>query len=120
MQKFETATEVNFVDEANVFLGYSLQSDCCESPGYLVTRHIPTSTEDAQIESDADLSGFLFDTEFVQYGSVEGLDEGGSATFRATRGDGTIYVTLYNSQNGYYGHGFEFKVNGAVKIDGGL
>ena len=34
------------------------------------------------------------------------LDGGGVAVFKLTKGEDQIFLTLFNVQNGYYGHGF--------------
>jgi hypothetical protein len=120
MKVFEKGDKVNFVDENNVFLGYDLSQDCCENAGYLITKTIPNKLEanDEILNTDA----YNFDTKFQGEALMgEDLDSGGSRCFRLISKEDTndhIFVTIYNSHNGYYGHGFEFKIRGEEK-DGG-
>lgn len=108
--------KINFVDDNNVLVGFDMGSSCCESFGAFLSREIPdqvnnwsTDYEDNGINPD----GFQFDKEFFHTKKpTEGFDDGGIATFRLTKGDEEIFLTLFNSHNGYYSHGFWLEVGG--------
>lgn len=49
------------------------------------------------------------------------LDAGGMVAFKLVNGAGDEkYLHLFNCHNGYYGHGFEFKVGDEVVKEGCL
>lgn len=64
-----------------------------------------------------DWESYRFDASFFQEG--RGRDEGGMAVFRLI-GPSTKYLHIFNSHNGYYGHGFNFSVDGTIVQEGGL
>jgi len=120
---------VNFVDENDVVLGYSLRCDCCEDAGWYIVDDEPT-TVDLDLRMDAsgyeqppqdipELAGWVFDRnwfkQIIEYCSEQPpLDCGGAVCFRIVLGDQQKFVVLFNSQNGYYSHGFEFKAANEV------
>jgi hypothetical protein len=112
MKIFETDYKVNFVDDANVLVGFDNDQKCYERFGYFLSRNIPSEIEADEIDPE----GFNFDTAFFrQIGPDETSfcdDCGGLVTFRLTKGTEEIFLTLYNSHNGYYSHGFEMTVGG--------
>lgn len=120
MKIFETDRKINFVDNNNVFVGFDNQQCCCENFGYALTKEIPTK----KVESDTpevDPDGYQFDTEFYTEGFPDSQwDEGGRATFKLTKGEDTLYLTLFNSHNGYYSHGFEMKCGNELLREGSL
>lgn len=122
MKLFEKRWKTNFVDENNVFVGFDNEQNCCENFGYMVTRTPPVKIE--EFVEDILLDDYNFDPDFIQESVLpEGdLDAGGSVMFklvnRKNKSD-IAYLTLYNEQNGYYSHGFEFG-NGAVIVKEGL
>ncbi len=110
MRIFESNGKINFVDDNNVFVGFDNTQDCCESFGYVLSESIPLN-RDSVIEG-TDFPGFNFDTSFFE-DKLPGFytEEGGVALFKLIKGDETMFLTLYNVHNGYYGHGFEMCVN---------
>ena len=112
MKIFEQNGKVNFVDDANVFVGFDYQQDCCESFGWSLTNEPPKALEVGP--HGIDPTGYNFDTAFFDDRVPEScyVEDGGLAIFRLTRGETAIYLTLWNSHNGYYGHGFEMTLNG--------
>jgi len=120
MKYFESANGIyhekhNFVDEHNVFVGYDSTHDCCEHADWFLSPE-PKLEFDAYEDTDKELDweNWEFDTTWkVVEAEPEHLEYGGVAIFRLRRNDGgssRMYLHLFNSQNGYYGHGFEYKV----------
>lgn len=129
MKKFDRDGRVNFVDVNNVFVGYDMGQDCCENADYLLSPMLPNgqSIYEADLEAcpEEGLDSYIFDPTFIQTNTVSGLDQGNSVTFRMTSLDAEaeyceVFLTLFNSHNGYYGHGFEFKIGDEVKESGTL
>jgi hypothetical protein len=104
---------VNFVDENNVFVGYEMNEICCEDFGWFIdnkkTYLIPEKKE-WDIRKDVD--GYIFDTSFFE--REEDIKRTGSTIiiFRLINGNEEKFLHLFNVQNGYYDHGFEFGVAG--------
>lgn len=132
MKIFADDTKVNFVDENNVFIGYDLSRSCCECADWFVSSGVhvkqPDSIEDDPIVAAAKgvpykpngLTGYVFDTSYFK--EVEGgdFDGGGMVVFRLTNGMDEQFVHIFNSHNGYYGHGFKVTISGEVVRDGTL
>lgn len=134
MEIFDRDGKTNFVDENNVVLGYDNEQDCCEFADWYIADFEPSTvvsnlTETCLARSPS-LEGYVFDTKFfkklddcyeegdnVSYGS---LDSGDAVCFRITKGKKEKFLILFNSHNGYYGHGFEFKEGNEVLQDGVL
>lgn len=116
MKVFEKDGKINFVDENNVFVGYDYSQDCCESFGYFISDKILDSIpEKIENKNDFDLEDYIFDIDFIQENLLKGIDEGGSVTFKLqklwlNRGAADLYLCLFNSHNGYYGHGFTIDI----------
>lgn len=120
MKIFDRDSKVNFVDENNVLVGFDFSQSCCESPGWSLSRALPEAqlpVGDNGIVTD----GFVFDRTFFSNEIPKDFDvqEGGIAVFRLMKGEEVIFLTLWNSQNGYYGHGFEMEHDG-IKIKSGI
>jgi hypothetical protein len=113
MKIFDNDGKINFVDDNNVFVGFDYEQTCSESFGYTFSDKKPSSYgEFKQIEeSEIELESYEFDTYFFQ--TLQDGDCGGNATFRLTNGlygdkQKEIFLTIFNTHNGYYSHGFEF------------
>ena len=120
MKIFETGSKVNFVDENNVFVGYDLDSCCCEYADWFI-KDTPQETYQNVGDEKPDVSNFFFDKGFFQEVNNESVfDGGGMAIFRLTDGGKDLYLHIFNAQNGYYGHGFEFGVGNEVIKEGVL
>ena len=104
MKVFEKDGHLNFVDDANCFVGMETTQCCCEDFGWWVSTDID-GPDRSKIESD--LEGFSFDKEFFRY-DRHGGDGGHAASFRLHGKDETKYLHIYNDHNGYYCHGFKF------------
>ena len=118
--------KVNFVDENNVFLGYDLAQDCCEHADWFIASK-PVQVLRRQPKRIPTMDGWVFDTtyfqEFNYANQPDGedwndLDSGGMAVFRIVNGDKEKFIHIYNAHNGYYGHGFEFKIGDETKQEG--
>jgi hypothetical protein len=108
--------KVNFVDVNNVFVGYDMGQDCCEYADWFISNNIEKQTEPVGVDSpDEDYSEWVFDRDFfLEPEDFQGLDDGGVVVFRLVNGDSEKFLHLFNSHNGYYGHGFEFGIDGKV------
>ena len=105
-------SKVNFTDENDVYVGYDTDQDCYEHAGYFIT-----SVEDSVYTFDMefperDTTGYLFDTDYlVDDITVSELELGGQVRFKLTHHTKEpIYLNLFNSHNGYYGHEFIAKI----------
>jgi hypothetical protein len=105
------SSKVNFVDENNVFLGYDMEQTCCEDADWFIGNEphneVPVNVEALQ---DVDVSAFMFDTSYFKQAIGE-FDCGGMVIFRITNGEQEKFIHLFNVHNGYYAHGFEFRIN---------
>ena len=116
---FDRKGKFNWVDENNVVVGFDSSSLCCESFGYFYSKvSNPTEAERIDEMTARQLEDYHFDTSFFEDGDVGG-DVGGTATFKMVNSDGeALYLTVHNSHNGYYSHGFDMFQNG-LKIHAG-
>jgi hypothetical protein len=121
------SNKVNFVDDNNVLVGFDTDQSCCEHAGWFIQNTIWTEGDipDDQTSVDGAYEDWNFDPSFFQevnpqgdYGSV--LDDGGCVVFRLTKGTQEKYLHLFNSHNGYYGHGFEATIGGLPWQSGGI
>ena len=108
------AGKVNFVDDNNVVLGYDDGQSCCEVVGYCIADKViedkSNLTQDSVIE---DYEGYQFDTSFFEdYGEV--------VVFRIIKDEKEKFIHLFNYHNGYYAHGFDFKVNEKIVQSGSI
>ena len=117
MKIFNRGSKLNFVDDNNVLVGWDDQSSCCERYGYIVSRELPDSIEADSDESDLD--GFQFDPAWFRELDIY-TEDGGAVAFRLTRADEERFLTLFNSHNGYYSHGFSVHVKGEEIRSGSL
>ena len=103
---------LNVVDENNVVVGYSYDSQCCENFGYYFTKKEPIKLHEEPIEEKSfDHNGYVFD---IRYNKdipwSEDYDEGVATSFKLTKqGQPDIFLVLYNHHNGYYAHGWDMK-----------
>jgi hypothetical protein len=118
MKVFEKDGKINFVDDKNVFVGFDYSQGCCENFGYIISKKLPDSLELApESLKDSELEGFNFNTKFFKECPMIDCD---SVSFKASKNRKTLYITLYNCHNGYYGHGFEANINGLKWQEGTL
>lgn len=110
-EKIETVksweNKVNFVDTNNVFVGYDMMQNCCESFGW----EICSDTKRENLVKNPDLSDYVFDINFVELNDMSDPkwdDIYISVVFKMiAEGKDDLYLHLYNNHNGYYAHGFE-------------
>ena len=120
MKIFKKDGKINFVDKNNVFLGYDMKEYCCENADWFIKDTITKNIQDN--DCNEDLEGYVFDSSFFK--EVEGMDfyEGGMAIFRIVNEESKKekFIHIFNCQNGYYGHGFEFTINEEMVQNGCL
>lgn len=113
--------KVNFVDKNNVLVGYDMGQNCCEHADFFFSEEVPTEIDQGKLDVEKlALEKFVFDPTFMQENQIVDLDAGGSVTFMLKSGRKKLYLTLFNCHNGYYGHGFIFKIGEEIVKDGYL
>jgi hypothetical protein len=116
--------KINFVDENNVFLGYDLDQSCCEYADWFIDdmswqTQLPENISNYQKTEGYD--GWLFDTEFRQeVSNIKDMDEGSMVIFKITKDGREKFIHIFNCHNGYYGHGFDFKIEDTIIESGTL
>ena len=73
-----------------------------------------------QVYKSTDLDGYVFDIDFFKELSYPNLDGGGAVAFRLINQDKEKFLHLFNSHNGYYGHGFSMNVSNKEIREGNL
>jgi len=114
--------KVNFVDQNNVMVGYDLSQDCCELADWFIAD-VPVLKFDKTNRDydEKELESYYFDTKYFQEINDNNLfDNGGMIIFRITDGKSEKFIHIYNIHNGYYSHGFEFKIDKNVIESGYL
>uniref|UniRef100_A0A6M3KJA1 Uncharacterized protein n=1 Tax=viral metagenome TaxID=1070528 RepID=A0A6M3KJA1_9ZZZZ len=117
MKKFKKDGKINFVDEFNVLVGYDIGQDCCEHADWFISDMEENTVYDKNYNSikrpEFDINKYRFDKKYFEKVECSQLDEGGMVRFKLTaKGLSNLYLHLFNSQNGYYGHGFEANIDG--------
>jgi hypothetical protein len=113
MKIFERDSKINFVDDNNVLVGFDSYQCCCESFGWCLSRY-PLKGYNYEVEEGNHgicPDGFQFDPSYF-------MEKDESVEFRLVKGDEEIFLLLWNSHNGYYGHGFEMTC-GNERLHGG-
>jgi len=126
MREFTSGYKINFIDNNDVLVGFDNQGSCCENFGYFYSQTFPNFSnyefcggEHPNINAPEDLESYVFDKEyFKELEDTSLFDGGGAAVFRLTNGDKELFLTLYNSHNGYYSHGFDMGVPGKILVEG--
>jgi hypothetical protein len=70
------------------------------------------------MQQEHEIDGYQFDRDFCQQ-CEHGCEES-RVTFRMIKDESTLFLTLYNAHNGYYGHGFEMTCGNESLHDGTL
>jgi len=125
-QTAEFPSKVNFIDENNVVLGYDLSQQCCERADWFILdqesdfKEYQTYEDIQKLPKNSsgliEMQGWFFDTGYYKIIQPNMLDSGCMAIFRIIKQGWRVtkaeekYIYLYNSQNGYYGHGFTFSI----------
>ena len=120
MKTFERDGKINFVDDNNVIVGFDNEGQCCESFGHFLSRKIPSAIDEGA--ENLDTEDFNFDTEFFKEvkPTIDSYNETEMAVFRLQKGNEEMFLTLHNTHNGYYSHGFKMDVGGVKVRDGYL
>ena len=128
---------INFVDDNNVVLGWDTDQSCCEHAGWYFSYGRRWDTNDKDSISIKELGDYTFDADFFETAKESALTEGKEDLLYHTYGtlsskyynydDGdlvrfrlsapnkpVVYLQLFNVHNGYYGHGFTFKIGDSV------
>ena len=106
-------SKVNFVDENNILLGYDLAQHCCEYADWFISDKPETGIRQDLTGSgfDEEMPDWIFDTKYFKETSGSEFHSGGMAIFRIVNKvtNEEKFIHIFNSHNGYYSHGFEFK-----------
>ena len=109
MKLFEKSAEegwgnrLNLIDKNNVFVGYDYEYKCHEEFGY------EFRDEDNNKIDLPNLEDFVFTLNHKKIDVIERTEEcPGEYGFEITDGKKNVWFVIYNYQNGYYNHGFEF------------
>lgn len=96
---------VNFIDSNDNFVGFDNELRCCEDWGWFFSR-VPGVEDGTQ---DEEAVGYVWDVQTPPYCPDNyGNSECACVSFRALNTAGEVlWLTLYNSHNGYYSHGWE-------------
>jgi len=120
MRVFEKGDKVNFVDENNVLVGYDMEQQCCEYADWAITSE--KITAQPKVKEEFDLTDYRFDQNFFEEDSAEADDDESiyMAIFKLDniKDGSSLFLTLYNTQNGYYSHGFNLEVGGNTIYSG--
>ena len=123
LQYFNRECKHNFVDKHNKVVGFDSSECCCENAGWMITAELPKTLEDEQLPDMVwgEAVFAMYEQPVVNALGKDIVDEGGSVSFKLiTAAQQTMWLTLYNCHNGYYGHGFDVKIEGAIMTEGCL
>ena len=123
MKIFERNGKINFVDDNNVFVGFDNTQSCCEDFGWLVSRQRPATIGELSLITELygdDFPGYQFDITYSNVNETGYDTETSMVSFRLTNGTDELYVTLHNTHNGYYAHGYNMANNGTTICAGDL
>lgn len=134
MKYFEKDGRYNFVDDNNVLVGYYSDSICCEKFGFILSHNnqiiyywkrdshhfISPFSYNFDIRNEKDmkeLESYSFDVNYFEEIKDENCESNDifAVCFKLTHKNinfGSIFLILYNLQNGYYSHGFSMDVGG--------
>lgn len=119
----DAITKVNFVDENNVFVGYSLDKQCCETFGWFIADEIMLQIDmenfpPSNSVNEKDVKNGIFDFPgwnldrffFLKFYDASNVCKNFNLlVFRMLNQSGEHkYIHLVNVHNGSYGHGFIF------------
>jgi len=115
---------INFIDTNDVFIGYDLSQDCCEYADWYISESLEFVYPIDKIKRmDKSLyEHHVFNPSFIEGPNESSdLDAGMWVAFKMVdNGKPDLFLILFNSHNGYYGHGFELKIDGEIIHNGGL
>jgi hypothetical protein len=122
-EKSSWSTKVNFVDINNVLVGYDMHQSCCEHAGWYISREKRLDTDDTKTLTNDDVNGYVFDPKYFEEVLAAEVYDGGMVRFKIVNPYDPIdelYLHIFNSHNGYYGHGFTVEHSGTVVNTGNL
>lgn len=113
MRIFYFSSSINFIDETDVFLGFSLEQSCSERLNFKLAydrnmkKEIDTDDLD---EVNEIIEGYLFNRNFMlSYYDGKNI-KANIAVFRMEKDNAPdIYLFLSNGHNGHYAKGFSLK-----------
>lgn len=112
--------KVNFVDQNNTVVSYDLSQDGYEHAGWYVSEYIRTDTDEDRTTTEG-LDGYTFDREFFEQVEDADVEDGGMVRFRLVKeGKHDLVLHIFNSHNGYHGHGFTVEHSGKWILGGVL
>jgi len=97
-------------DHQEILIGVSNRSSCCESWGHIASNDNFDEYIGAELLSIVRVDTALNVEEWNKEHGY-GLDEGEAMFINVETSKGLIQFTVYNSQNGYYGHSAFIKSN---------
>lgn len=102
---FERDGKYNWVDHRNVVVGFDAMQDCCENFGFRYYDY--ESGQEISGDHPDNLESFVFDV-FNSEDRELFSDEVNEKNFTLLNPETgkRIVLTLYNSHNGYYAHGW--------------
>lgn len=120
--------KVNFVDKNNVLVGYDMGQSCCEHADWFISEEIIIEGIEDYVGKEFELEEYVFDKGYMNSPDLvkdedgySELDEGGIVVFKLIADSKPdLYLHIFNSHNGYYSHGFEFKDGDKVLRKGDL
>jgi hypothetical protein len=107
-------SKVNFVDHLNTVVGYDTGQDCCEHAGWYISETKRTDTDENTTIKNG-LDDYVFDRTFFEEVDSPDVEDGGMVRFRLTAGGKPdLFLHIFNSHNGHYGHGFTVEHSGTI------
>lgn len=111
--------KVNFIDENDIYVGYDMSQSCCEhADWYLAMQATPYKYDMTTMDIPSDLSGYVFDIVIEDIPDLDeqsDIEDGGLVIFRWIHKEKpAIYLHIFNSHNGYYGHTVIMNLYGKV------
>ncbi len=112
------SSKINFADENNVVLGYDTNQDCCEHADWFVSEEIEQYEygTDYDCKKEFPSEKYVFDKDFFRSPENGGdLEDGSMVVFKlVSPAEPDLYLHIFNSHNGYCGHGFLFEIDGVT------
>lgn len=113
MRIFYFSSSINFIDETDVFLGFSLYQSCSERLDFKMAydRKLKQEIDTNNLDNVNDIiEGYLFNRNFMLSYYDDKNTKSNIAVFRMEKnGSPDIYLFLSNGHNGFYSKGFSLK-----------
>lgn len=118
MIKVETKKSINFIDKYDIFVGFDLEFQCCESYGWYIKSDdsVDDVIERSQYalncleEEEFNLNDWCFDIDYFKYDDFDTktFTFADVVVFKINKGNEVKYLFLFNVGNGMYAHDFFF------------